>query len=108
MLRDSGIIVTDSNGFLIRRGGTDVVRGGWADVVQVRAFVRDEITVDTVCASAGLQDNREVLLEEDVPGWRDWRRTAETARPALLEREAWWPAVTRPAFTPGVMVRFER
>jgi hypothetical protein len=41
----------------------------WRDTVGVKAFKRDLYTVDLICLSILLKDNKAVELNEEMAGW---------------------------------------
>lgn len=107
-MRGTAVIVCTHAGFAVQRGGVDVVHVKWDDVVQVLAFVRDEITVDMICMAVRTHVGEDVLIDEDAEGWDAWLLALDTALPGARWPDMWLPALTRPAFSSAVVVLFDR
>jgi hypothetical protein len=74
----------------------------WQDTVGVKAFKRDLYTVDLICLSILLKDNKAVELNEEMAGWESLVEKLPTYLPGCQQFAEWFSAVAYPAFKPNV------
>ena len=102
------MIVASGEDFAVMRGTRPVGSARWDDVVRVRAYKRDDLTVDTICLDIEVRDGGRWSLNEEAPGWEDFLEAAERALPGMRPFATWFASVSRPPFAASEMVVFER
>jgi hypothetical protein len=101
-------IVATSASFSVLRDGWPLAPVIWDDVMQVRAYKRDELTTDLICLDVVLRDWSTWCVHEELPGWDEFLEVAEVALPGMRRRRSWYPDVGKPAFTRNETVIFDR
>src|SRR5690349_6410747 len=91
-------IVATPDGFSIHRNARQIHSARWDDVVQVRAYKRDELTRDLLCLDVLLRNGQTWFLHEEAPGWTEFLAAAETALPGMHPFNSWFSIVAFPAF----------
>jgi hypothetical protein len=107
-MRTPEIIVTTDMDFAILRGERPVGSARWADVVEIRAYKRDELTTDLLCLDVQVKDGTTWLVHEEAPGWEEFLEEAERALPGVRPFREWFAEVTQPALARNEKLIFKR
>lgn len=73
----------------------------WQDAVRIEAFKRDLYTVDLICLSVFLRDNKAVEIDEEMEGWESLVNRLPEYLPGCQKFEEWFQVVAFPAFKPN-------
>ena len=73
----------------------------WADIERITVFKRDMFTVDLICLCADFAGDKEIELDEDMPGWNALIDVLPTHLLGCKQREDWFATVAYPPFAPN-------
>ena len=80
----------------------------WNQVVAVRAFKKDMVSVDLICLQFETADGRRCLVHEEMVGWESLVEELPDYLPGFPLYSTWWSRVAKPAFAANEQVLYER
>jgi hypothetical protein len=80
----------------------------WADVIKIEAFKRDLLSVELVCLSLILRDNKTLELNEEMDGWQDLVNKLPEYLQGCQTFAEWSPVVAYPPFKPNRTLIYSR
>ena len=80
----------------------------WRDVLNIDAFKRDLYTVDLICLSVRLRDNKALEISEEMEGWESLVKKLPEYLPGCKRFEEWFQVVALPAFKPNRTAIYQR
>ena len=80
----------------------------WKDAVRIEAFKRDLYTVDLICLSVLLKDNKAVEINEEMEGWESLVNKLPEYFSGCQKFEEWFQLVAFPAFKPNNTTIYQR
>ena len=80
----------------------------WADVIKIEAFKRDLLTVDLICLTISLRNNKTLELNEEMEGWELLVNQLPEYLPGCQTFAEWFLVVAFPAFKPNLTVIYSR
>ena len=73
----------------------------WSEIDRLTVFKRDLFTVDLICLCADFAGDKEIELDEDMPGWNALIDVLPTHLLGCKQREDWFATVAYPPFAPN-------
>jgi hypothetical protein len=70
----------------------------WRDTIRIEAFKRDLFTVDLICLTFVLRDDKALEVNEEMDGWKSLAEKLPEYLRDCQTLEEWFPAVAFPAF----------
>jgi hypothetical protein len=80
----------------------------WRDTIRVEVFKQDWFTVDLICLTIVLRDDRTMELNEEMDGWKSLVEKLPEYLPGCQTLEEWFPTVAFPAFKTNRNVIYSR
>jgi hypothetical protein len=80
----------------------------WRDTRKIQAIKRDLYSIDLICLTIFLSDNKPVEINEEMDGWESLVVKLPQYLPGCLAFENWFAAVAFPAFKENRTTIYER
>lgn len=80
----------------------------WRDTVRIEVFKRDLFTIDLICLSFVLRNDRALEVNEEMEGWKSLVEKLPEYFTGCQSLEQWFPAVAFPAFRTNRTVIYSR
>ena len=80
----------------------------WRETIRIEVFKRDLFSVDLICLTFFLRDDRALEINEEMNGWKSLVEKLPEYLPGCQTLEEWFPTVAFPPFKTNRTIIYSR